>query len=132
MNDVSLLSHQVSSLKDLLTSHSLVWFKSLTHGALLQAQYALQNGVYTVGGSLETPVKTSEVYKMLVDYPNLNKVFSSIDECHTLTEKQALQLLQVAPASKLLLSRKSLCIASSTQSEHKMLIISRRYVAGSF
>ena len=32
---------------------------------------------------------------MLIDYPNLNKVFSSIDECHTLTEKQALQLLQV-------------------------------------
>lgn len=56
---------------------------------------ALQNGVYTVGGSIETPITTSKVYDMLIDYPNLNKVFSSIDECHTLTEKQALQLLQV-------------------------------------
>lgn len=57
---------------------------------------ALQNGVYTVGGSIETPVTRSKVYDMLIDYPNLNKIFSSIDECHTLTEKQALQLLQVA------------------------------------
>lgn len=55
----------------------------------------MQNGVYTVGGSIETPITTSKVYDMLIDYPNLNKVFSSIDECHTLTEKQALQLLQV-------------------------------------
>ncbi|KAL3139314.1 hypothetical protein ABBQ38_003652 [Trebouxia sp. C0009 RCD-2024] len=54
-----------------------------------------QNGVYTVGGSIETPVTQSKVYDMLIDYPNLNKVFSSIDECHTLTEKQALQLLQI-------------------------------------
>lgn len=67
-----------------------------------KCKHALQNGVYTVGGSLETPVKTSEVYKMLVDYPNLNKVFSSIDECHTLTEQQALQLLQVGPAKDML------------------------------
>ncbi|KAL3160715.1 hypothetical protein ABBQ32_010626 [Trebouxia sp. C0010 RCD-2024] len=54
-----------------------------------------QNGIYTVGGSIETPVTQSKVYDMLIDYPNLNKVFSSIDECHTLTEKQALQLLQI-------------------------------------
>lgn len=57
---------------------------------------ASQNGIYTVGGSIETPITRSKVYDMLIDYPNLNKVFSSIDECHTLTEKQALQLLQVA------------------------------------
>ena len=66
------------------------------HSAMLtQCWRQLQNGVYTVGGSIETPLKTSQVYDMLVDYPNLNKVFSSIDECHTLTEQQALQLLQV-------------------------------------
>ena len=32
---------------------------------------------------------------MLVDYPHLNQVFSAIDECHTQTEQDALQLLQV-------------------------------------
>ncbi|DBA90942.1 TPA: hypothetical protein ACH3X1_016152 [Trebouxia sp. C0004] len=54
-----------------------------------------QNGVYTVGGSIQTPVSTSHVYDMLIDYPNLNRVFSSIDECHTLSEPSALQLLQI-------------------------------------
>ncbi|DBB11661.1 TPA: hypothetical protein ACH3X3_007042 [Trebouxia sp. C0006] len=54
-----------------------------------------QNGVYTVGGSIQTPVSTSHVYDMLIDYPNLNRVFSSIDECHTLSEQSALQLLQL-------------------------------------
>ncbi|DBB11662.1 TPA: hypothetical protein ACH3X3_007042 [Trebouxia sp. C0006] len=54
-----------------------------------------QNGVYTVGGSIQTPVSTSHVYDMLIDYPNLNRVFSSIDECHTLSEQSALQLLQI-------------------------------------
>ena len=62
----------------------------------MSASNCAQNGVYTVGGSIETPIKASAVYNMLVDYPNLNKVFSSIDECQTLTEKQALQLLQVS------------------------------------
>ncbi len=56
---------------------------------------SVQNGVYTVGGSIQTPVSTSHVYDMLIDYPNLNRVFSSIDECHTLSEQSALQLLQV-------------------------------------
>ncbi|DBA69322.1 hypothetical protein WJX79_007346 [Trebouxia sp. C0005] len=54
-----------------------------------------QNGVYTVGGSIQTPVSTSHVYDMLIDYPNLNRIFSSIDECHTLSEQSALQLLQI-------------------------------------
>ena len=54
-----------------------------------------QDGVYTVGGSIDTPVSRSRVYHLLVDYPRLNQVFSSIDECHTQTEQQALQLLQV-------------------------------------
>lgn len=54
-----------------------------------------QNGIYTVGGSIETPISTSSVYNMLVDYPHLNRVFSSIDECHTMNENNALQLLQI-------------------------------------
>jgi len=93
INDVALLSHQVthavlcSPLLCLLRQHELI--------GQPQAATFLQNGVYTVGGSIQTPVSTSHVYDMLIDYPNLNRVFSSIDECHTLSEQSALQLLQV-------------------------------------
>ncbi len=70
-----------------------VWFQELLHKA--KPCLLLQDGVYTVGGSIQTPVSTSHVYDMLVDYQNLNRIFSSIDECHTLSEQSALQLLQV-------------------------------------
>ena len=72
----------------------LDWARLLSDGHITCC--CVQNGIYTVGGSIQTPINANSVYDMLVDYPHLNRVFSSIDECHTSHEKNVLQLLQVS------------------------------------